>query len=173
MSKSLKSIFAAVLAVLMVLGMASCAKTPASSTAPTPSNTDTSSAASEAPKNAYAEKGTVPLTKEDVTLKILTLYSTASVTGKTGTQKIWKWMEEQTGIKAEIEEYDAENMKTKLPLILSGNNLPDVFLRVNFTSGDLINYAINKKIIALDDYIQDYGYYTKQILESTITQKVP
>lgn len=32
MSKSLKSIFAAVLAVLMVLGMASCAKTPASST---------------------------------------------------------------------------------------------------------------------------------------------
>ena len=165
MSKSLKSIFAAVLAVLMVLGMASCAKTPASSTAPTPSNTDTSSAASEAPKNAYAENGTVPLTKEDVTLKILTLYSTASVTGKTGTQKIWKWMEEQTGIKAEIEEYDAENMKTKLPLILSGNNLPDVFLRVNFTSGDLINYAINKKIIALDDYIQDYGYYTKQILE--------
>ena len=168
MSKSLKSIVAALLAVLMVLGMAACAKTPASSTAPTPSGSDASSPASDAVKSEfadYAKNGTVPLTKDDVTLKILTLYATESVTGKTGTQKIWKWMEEQTGIKADIEEYDVENMKTKLPLILSGSDLPDVFLRVNFTSGDLLNYANNKKVVALDDYIQDYGYYTKQIIE--------
>lgn len=165
MSKSLKSILAALLAVLMVMGMASCAKTPASSTAPTPSGSDASSAASDAPKNAYAESGALPLTKDDVTLKILTLYAENYATGKAGTQKIWKWMTEQTGIKTDIEEYDAENMKTKLPLILSTDDLPDVFLRVNFTSGDLLNYASTNKIIALDQYIQDYGYYTKQLIE--------
>ena len=35
---------------------------------------------------------------------------------------------------------------------------------MNFTSSDLLNYAGTNKIIALDDYIEQYGYYTKQIL---------
>lgn len=169
MSKSLKSIFAAVLAVLMVLGMASCAKTPASSTAPTPSNTDTSSAASDAVKSEfadYAKNGTLPLTKDNVSFKVLTLDGVLeSNSGHTSEQKIWSWLTEQTGINLEIEEYTQDDMTTKLPLIMSGSNIPDVFLRVNFTSGDLLNYANANKVIALDDYIQNYGYYTKQIIE--------
>ena len=96
MSKSLKSIFAAVLAVLMVLGMASCAKTPASSTAPTPSNTDTSSAASDAVKSEfadYAKNGTLPLTKDNVSFKVLTLDGVLeSNSGHTSEQKIWSWL---------------------------------------------------------------------------------
>ena len=151
----IKRASALLLAGLMALSAASCAKAPASSN--TPSGAASSETASETAKNAYAENGTVPLTTEDVTLNILTM--DASSEDHVSNVLIWNYLTEKTGIKIKIEEYGSEDMKTKLPLIMSSSTLPDVFLRVNFTSG-----AAQNKIIALDDYVEQYGFYTKELL---------
>ena len=162
MNQMIKRASALLLAGLMALSAASCAKTPASSN--TPSGASSGGTASEAKYADYAKNGTVPLTTEDVTLKILTMDDTTQAE-HVSKLKIWDWMTKQTGVKVEIEEYTGDDLTTKLPLIMSSGTLPDVLQRLSLTSGDLLSYAAQDKIIALDDLVEQYGYYSKQLLE--------
>ncbi len=162
MNQMIKRASALLLAGLMALSAASCAKTPASSN--TPSDASSGGTTSEAKYADYAKNGTVPLTTEDVTLKLLTIDDTDGA-DHVSKLKIWDYVTKQTGVKLEIEEYSGDDMTTKLPLIMSSDNLPDVFMRTGLSSGDLVNYGGQNKIIALDDLVEQYGYYSKQLLD--------
>ena len=68
-NKNFKQVLAMMLAVLMVLALAACAKTPASSTAPASSAAGTESK----DDGAYYNKEGLPITKEEITLTGVTI----------------------------------------------------------------------------------------------------
>lgn len=122
--------------------------------------------AEEGNTSLFNTNGTLPIVNEEITLKVLTLEESNHPTGHNYTSKLFDYLTEQTGIKFEIEAYTAEEMTQKLPLIMASNELPDIFLRCNLTSGELLSYGEQGILLAMDDLIEEYGYYTKQIFET-------
>ena len=107
----MKKMFALVLAVLMVLSLAACAKTPASSTAP----------ASSTEKTYYNKEG-MPIVNDAITITC------------TGQEAFGPWSEsmgieflkETTGILLQCESYNKEAWETQFTLKMSNNSLPDI-----------------------------------------------
>lgn len=110
-------------------------------------------------------EGQLPIVNEPITLKVLAVDDPRHPMGHTQDSLIWDWLTEQTGIQFEVETYMSEDLATKLPLIMAGDDLPDIFTECGFSYGDLETYANAGKILPLNDLIEEYGYYTKQAME--------
>lgn len=115
-------------------------------------------------QHLFNVNGELPIVNEEVTLKILTK-TQPEWTGSVMDLKIWDWLTEKTGIKFEVEAYSEEVMAQKLPLIMASDDLPDIFWNCGLSTGDLLGYAEQGKIIAMDDLIEEYAYYTNQLIE--------
>lgn len=147
MIKFKKSI-AQILAVLMAGSIVSgCAKSNDSSA---PSSSD----AVSSEVNSLYNTGSLPIVNEPVTLKILTQDPTGRPFSSAVDAGIWKWLEEKTGITLEIESYSAEEVKTKIPLIMASNDLPDLFIRCDISDADMMNYGVNGQMLCLNDYLE-------------------
>lgn len=128
------------------------------------SQAETSSVVQEEP-SLFNAGGQLPIVNEPVTLKVLTIEDPTHSMGSKKDCLYWDWLTEQTGIQFEVETYLKEDMATKLPLIMAGDDLPDIFLACNFTYGDLEGYANAGKILSMNDLIEEYGYYTQEVFE--------
>ena len=111
--------------------------------------------------------GELPIVNEPVTLKVLTKdwagkpYDTSDKAG------IWAWLEEKTGVHFEVETYSAQELKSKLPLIMATpDEMPDLFIGCDFTAADVQAYGSAGQLLMLDDYIEKYGTYIKEVFNT-------
>lgn len=112
---------------------------------------------------AYNEQGTFPIVKEKQEINIA-----APDTGyilDLNTNDFSKWFEEKTNIKVNYEQVPEESFTEKKNLMLATGNLPDAFMMGGFTKADEVTYGQQGIIIPLNDLIEKYGYYTKQVFE--------
>lgn len=115
----MKKMLALVLAVLMLLTLAACAKAPASS-APTASKTESQTESKE--EKTYYNKTGMPICDDVITISC------------TGQESYGPWsesmglafLEETTGIQLDCQSYNRETWETQFTLMMSNNSLPDV-----------------------------------------------
>ena len=130
MKKHVKQILAMLLAVMMVLALASCTKTPASSAAPTPASSGTEPASSAAG----------PQKEEDIVIHAISAYYTYS--GDPNKVFLMDHIREKLGITIEWETYQSpEDFKPKFALQLTDNNMADLYLHLNLTVAEQNKYG--------------------------------
>ncbi len=154
MSKTMKKLLALVLAMVTLMSMAACVPS-----AEGPSTEGTIPTVATNPTNDEGKTlwnvGSLPIVNEPVTLKILCVDQAGYKFDKAAESGLWDYIKEKTGITIEVESYSAEDMATKLPLIMADpSSMPDIFLGVNFTEADIMNYGQNGQILCMDDYIE-------------------
>ena len=161
--KAIAKLLALLLVAAMMVTCAACAKTPASSAAPS----ETPSAAPSSAQPSLFNVGKLPIVNEPVTLNILTQdqpdrpFDTASKAG------LWAWLTEKTGITLKIESYSAEEVKTKIPLIMTTpDQMPDLFFCCNMTEAEIMNYGQGGQLMMLDDLIEQYGTNVKKCFDT-------
>ncbi len=110
-----------------------------------------------------AGKGEYPITDEPVTLKVWVAHTPQTEEPKDLAQS--KWYEEYAGVKVEWLSVPYDEMDMLFNLAVSDpNNLPDIFLYA-VDSGELINLVEDGVVLALDDLMDEYGYYYPQMLD--------
>ena len=138
MSKTLTKLLAAVLAVLMIVSLAACTKTPASSTAPASSTTE-SKADTSKDDDLYYNKTGFPIAKELITI------TAAGPDQNNG--RAWKetlmckdWV---TKFNIQIDDtfYPGDSWKTNLAQMIAGDTLPDIVLNAFLTEADAQKYG--------------------------------
>ena len=117
-NKNFKQVLAMMLAVLMVLALAACAKTPASSTAPASSAAGTESK----DDGAYYNKEGLPITKEEITLTGVTINDYTK--NFNGTWFV-KCVKENMNINLNFTQYPQESIKQQYAMMLTNDELPD------------------------------------------------
>ncbi len=129
-----------------------------------------SSASESVEEPSLYNVGSLPIVNEPVTLKVLAAdqvyvgYSTA------GESKYWGWLEEKTGIHFEVESYSTEELKSKLPLIMTDpDQMPDLFISCPFVDADVASYGANGQLLRLNDLIDEYGSNIKTMFEECST----
>ncbi len=167
-----KKLCALLLAALMLMGcIAGCGNDNKETTADSKETTGATDAPTDAPTEAepplYNEDGSLPLVNEPVTLKVLTKDWPNFASKESDKALLWKWLEEKTGIHFEVTSYPAEELKTKLPLIMaSPDEMPDIFFACDFTAADVLSYGQNGQLLMLDDYIEKYGKNIKECFDT-------
>ena len=118
--KQSKRILAALLALMLVLSLAACAKTPASSAAPTGSQTTESQT-----KKPYYNKEGLPICDETITIK---------VSGQNYDSTNWadtyfvKHTGERYGIQWDVNPIEKDAWENQFALLLSTDSLPDLIV---------------------------------------------
>lgn len=100
-----------------------------------------------------------PIVNEDITIRILT-QTNVQTTAFTDMNEApaWKYIEELTGINIEIEEYSAEDLGTKLPLIMADpDNMPDIIWQGTLGEDDTMSYGEQGLLLDMSDYLEEYG----------------
>ncbi len=129
--KTSKRILAALLALMLVLSLAACAKTPASSTAPTESKDSTS----QTEKSYYNKEG-LPICNDVITI---------TVSGKNDGHNDWdqtvfvKEVEKRLGIKWDCTPYEADAWDNQFALMLSNDKLPDLIVSAQTDNKNVID----------------------------------
>lgn len=119
-NKKFKQVLAMMLAVLMVLALAACAKTPASSTAPASSAAGTESKVEE---ESYYNKEGLPICNKEITL---TGVSRSDTTKDWNSTWFFKWVRENMGINLDFQVFPEESLKQKYAMLLTNDELPDI-----------------------------------------------
>lgn len=100
-----------------------------------------------------------PIANEEITIRILT--QTASQTTAFSDMNEapgWKYIEELTGINIEIEEYSAEDLATKLPLIMADpDNMPDILWQATLGEDTTMAYGQQGLLLDMSPYLEQYG----------------
>lgn len=116
---------------------------------------------SEVEETSYFNATGYPIVNEEITLKILTCKNSMSTVDH-DKMPGWQYLSELTGIKFEIESYTSDDLKTKLPLILSDpSSMPDIFLQCGISAADILNYGEQGMLMEISDLVEQYGEYIK------------
>lgn len=75
------------------------------------------------------------------------------------------WIQEKTNIKINWSEIPDTEWDTKVNLLLAADELPDAFLYGDFSAAELADYGSQGLFMAMNDIIEEHGYYTKQVFE--------
>ena len=146
MAYKAKKVCVAILSALLVTGTAGCGNSSSASSG-------TSSAPSQASSGGTAEVGTGPISQEKLTLHAFEyVLDNQSV----DFPKMWYYeeLEKETNIHIEWEPVKGADWDTKINLMFSSGEYPDMILRGDNT--DIEEYGVSEGIIIpLDDYIAD------------------
>ena len=109
---------------------------------------------------AVTPKGTFPVVDEPVTLRVAVPVNAKVEDIHTNAYTLF--LEEQTGIDLEIVELASSDTSTQINSMMLSGDLPDMFIGYNFGYDELSSYAEAGYLLALDEYIAEYGdeYYT-------------
>lgn len=106
-------------------------------------------------------KGSFPVTDESITLRVA-VPANAKV-ADINTNAYTLYLEEQTGINLEIIPLSSKDtdMATQVNSMMLSGDLPDIFIGYDFGYDELSAYAEAGYVLALDEYIAEYGdeYY--------------
>lgn len=109
-----------------------------------------------------------PIVNEEITIRILT-QTDAKTTAFTNMNDApgWKYIEELTGINIEIEEYTADDLKTKLPLIMADpDNMPDILWQATLGEDTTMAYGEQGLLLDMTDYLEEYGPNIQKVFDS-------
>lgn len=138
MSKTLTKLLAAVLAVLMIVSLAACTKTPASSTAPASSTTE-SKADTSKDDDLYYNKTGYPIAKQLITIKAAGPdWNNGRAWEETLMCKDWVT---KFNIQMESNISVGDAWKTTLAQMIAGDSLPDLILNAGLTEADAQKYG--------------------------------
>lgn len=156
MKKHVKQILAMLLAVMMVLALASCTKTPASSAAPTPASSGTEPASSAAG----------PQKEEDIVIHAVSAFYTFS--GDTSKLFITNHIRETLGITIDWETYQSpEDFKPKFALQMTDGNMADLYFHLNLSVADQNKYGQDGYLANFKDYFDVMPNFKKYFEENT------
>ena len=142
MKSHIHKLLALLLAVVLVVGLAACAKTPASST-----NTDSKSPSGD---KYYNETG-FPICKEPITIEVTGITRNTLDWNKTHTVKN---IEKIMGIKMNCTTYaDPEIFNTKYAVMLTSNKLPDLFMNLDMSKTEINKNGDDGYLLDMMDYI--------------------
>ncbi len=115
-----------------------------------------------------AEAGTFPILKEEYVGKIklkLMGANNAAINPDWENNKFFQRMKRLTGLDFKFEVYGDDMYAEKKSLSLStGNNLPDIFFKANFSNYDEVTYG-GKSLRSLNDLIDNYAPNIKGLLD--------
>ena len=75
------------------------------------------------------------------------------------------WIQEKTNIKINFEEIPDTEWDTKVNLLIASDELPDAFIYGGFSAAELADYGSQGVFLALNDIIEEHGYYVKQVFD--------
>ena len=177
----MKKIIALLLAVLMAFGMfAGCGQDtqqPETPDVQQPENGETSEFGKQADGSFVYEDGVVmsapgefPIVKEgEVTLRIGIPRMSNITSYEYGENDFTTYLQDKTGITLEFDFLGTTQAEATTQIQLrmaTGEELPDVMLDVPLPKYDLWDYGEDGVVLPLQDYIEDYGYYYKQAMET-------
>lgn len=151
-------------AVVLAAALAGCSKEPAGSQGGASAD-DTAGTVKEGTVKV-SPAGELPIVTEPVTLK---LYMTQNVSVEDYVDnKFTKWMQEQTGVTLDIYTVPEKDVSQKVNLLLASNtDLPDVFCGAPGITNDIVaDMASQGVFIPMDDLIETYAYWYKDVLEN-------
>lgn len=100
-------------------------------------------------------KGVFPVVDEPTTLRVAVVVSPK--VEDIHTNDFTLWLQEQTGITLDILELSASDTAAQINTIMLSDDLPDAFIGYTFSYDELATYAAAGKLLALNDYIEQYG----------------
>ena len=156
----MKKALALLLALVMVLALAACGKTPAAdpTQAPQSGNNETPDA-TEAPEviENFNLEG-YPIVNEPVTLSIGGPRSANDMVGAwtAEAKPQLAFLEELTGVVFEDMSVASEAWEEQRGLMLTEGNMPDIFVGVDYNSADYAKYGADGVFMPLNDLIEKY-----------------
>lgn len=161
MKRAISAILTASMAFTVLSGCGESSGTLSSSVAESSFTESVSTGGSE--EALYYNVGTLPIVNEEITLHVLAKEVADNYSTKDAA--MWEYYTEKTGIHFEIEAYSGDEMKTKLTLILSTNQKPDILWQAGIGEADVLSYGQQNILLNLDDYIDKYATYIKEVFE--------
>lgn len=104
-----------------------------------------------------------PIVDESITLKIVV--SQTPVQQPFSEMVILKEFAEKSNIKIDWNCIPSEFVAEKTNLMMASQDIPDVFMKVNFSVSDLVKYGKQDVFLPLDPYIDEYGPNIKRAFE--------
>lgn len=153
------------LAVLVML-LSACAPQPAA--APAAGEAASAPAAAEEAASAsevlISPAGEFPVVSESITIKAFICPRSAVKDYKEN--EFTYWLEDLTGINLEFDIPPVADAQQKLNLMLASGDLPDVIIGCAIRLDQLQILADQGLVVALDDYIAEYGTEFRQVFET-------
>lgn len=107
--------------------------------------------------------GTFPIADPGTTLKV---WAPLSGTDDYNTCLMTSWFEEKTGLKVEWTQVSSAEWQTLFNTAIAGKDYPDIFMPFTLTGAEYLQFAEDGVLIPLNDLIDEYGYYLKQVMEA-------
>lgn len=161
-----------ILCMVLAMIITGCAGTP-QGTAPASGTPASAGPGGEAPTDAgqdggLSAPGVFPITQEKSTLRVL-IQNTAQVEDF-ATNEFTKWYEEKTNVHVEFELLPVVEGTTKLNLILSGGDYPEVVMNATaLTQSQVMAYASQGIFIPITDLIEQHAVELQRIFSAEET----
>lgn len=110
-----------------------------------------------------SEPGQLPVVDEVVEYTICAPDTT--YIGDLNENTLTPWIQEKTNIKINFEEIPDTEWDTKVNLLIASDELPDAFIYGGFSAAELADYGSQGVFLALNDIIEEHGYYVKQVFD--------
>ena len=110
-----------------------------------------------------SEPGQLPVVDEVVEYTICAPDTT--YIGDLNENTLTPWIQEKTNIKINFEEIPDTEWDTKVNLLIASDELPDAFIYGSFSAAELADYGSQGVFLALNDIIEEHGYYVKQVFD--------
>jgi len=115
--------------------------------------------------NAQVNKEGFPIVDEPVTLTGLAMMGQYTK-GDFNELRIWKVMEERTGIAFAFETTPFKQYTERLNLLFAANTLPDILFKTALSKSDVATYAAEGQLLPIDGLLNDYAPNFNALLES-------
>ena len=114
-------------------------------------------------ESIVTEKGTFPIVKEKVTLKVMV--PSNSLVENFETNEFTKWYEEKTNVHVEWIVVPQQSASEKLNLMLASGDYPDVIMSFGVTPAQQMIYGKQGVFLSLNDFIDKYSVNFKKALD--------
>ena len=75
------------------------------------------------------------------------------------------WIAEKTNVQLRFDEIPDTEWDTKVNLLIASDELPDAFIYGGFSASELADFGSQGVFMAMNDIVEEHGYYTKQVFE--------
>ena len=110
-----------------------------------------------------SEPGVIPVVDEVVEYTIVAPDTT--YVNDLNENSLTSWIAEKTNVQLVFQEIPDTEWDTKVNLLIASDELPDAFIYGGFTAAELADYGSQGVFMAMNDIIEEHGYYTKQVFE--------
>ena len=73
------------------------------------------------------------------------------------------WIAEKTNVQLRFDEIPDTEWDTKVNLLIASDELPDAFIYGGFSASELADFGSQGVFMAMNDIVEEHGYYTKQV----------